>query len=74
MMGNPEVLSRRHADKAGGQQGINSLMREAVLLADDNSIFYGEKLLTTPNPMPDSDDDLLEEFGLEPMQSPLLAQ
>jgi biotin synthase len=57
--------------------GRTQMSREAVFLcfmAGANSIFYGEKLLTTPNPTPDSDDDLLEEFGLRPMQSPLLAE
>jgi biotin synthase-like enzyme len=69
----------RHADKSRRHAaGINSLMREslireAVLLASANSIFYGEKLLTTPNPTPDSDDDLLEEFGWKPMQLLALA-
>jgi biotin synthase-like enzyme len=45
-----------------------------VLLAGVNSIFYGEKLLITPNPTLDSDDNLLEEFALKPMQSRLLAE
>ncbi len=56
--------------------GRAQMSREAVFLcfmAGANSIFYGEKLLTTPNPTPDSDDDLLEEFGLKPMQSSVLA-
>jgi biotin synthase len=57
--------------------GRAQMSREAVFLCfmtGANSIFYGEKLLTTPNPTPDSDDDLLEEFGLKPMQSPVLAE
>jgi biotin synthase len=56
--------------------GRAQMSREAVFLcfmAGANSIFYGERLLTTPNPAPDSDDDLLKEFGLKPMQSSMLA-
>jgi biotin synthase len=47
--------------------GRNSLTREAVslcLLAGANSIFIGEKLLTTPNPERDEDDRLLRDLGL----------
>jgi biotin synthase len=53
--------------------GRAQLSREAVLLcflAGANSIFYGEKLLTTPNPAPDEDSDLLRELGLKAMQQP----
>jgi biotin synthase len=50
--------------------GRTSLSREAQLLcfmAGANSIFYGEKLLTTGNPDVDSDRDLLAAAGLTPM-------
>jgi biotin synthase len=47
--------------------GRNSLSREAVslcFLAGANSLFIGEKLLTTPNPGPGEDDRLLRDLGL----------
>jgi biotin synthase len=47
--------------------GRTQLSREAQVLcflAGANSIFYGERLLTTPNPEADADDRLLEELGL----------
>jgi biotin synthase len=47
--------------------GRNLLSREAVslcFLAGANSIFVGEKLLTTPNPERDEDDRLLRVLGL----------
>ena len=50
--------------------GRSQMTREAVLLcflAGANSIFYGEKLLTTPNPAPDEDGELLRSLGLTPM-------
>jgi biotin synthase len=50
--------------------GRKQMAREAVLLcflAGANSIFCGEKLLTTPNPSPDEDHELLRELGLKPM-------
>jgi biotin synthase len=47
--------------------GRTDLPREAQLLclyAGANSIFYGDRLLTTPNPEPDADSDLLRIAGL----------
>lgn len=49
--------------------GRRSLTREAVTLcfmAGANSIFVGEKLLTTPNPSRSQDDLLLQELDLRP--------
>ncbi len=51
--------------------GRKQMSREAILLcflAGANSIFCGEKLLTTPNPAPDDDAELLRDLGLKPMQ------
>lgn len=51
--------------------GRKQMSREAILLcflAGANSIFTGERLLTTPNPAPDEDAALLEDLGLKPMQ------
>jgi biotin synthase len=53
--------------------GRKQMTREAVVLcflAGANSIFTGEKLLTTPNPEPDEDATLLNELGLTAMQAP----
>jgi biotin synthase len=51
--------------------GRTSLTREAqmlCLMAGANSIFYGEKLLTTPNPDEEADLSLLRDAGLRTMQ------
>jgi biotin synthase len=50
--------------------GRSSLSREAqmlCMLAGANSIFYGEKLLTTPNPNEDDDMALIRDAGLQAM-------
>jgi biotin synthase len=50
--------------------GRASLSREAqmlCMLAGANSIFYGERLLTTPNPGEDEDLALIRDAGLQPM-------
>jgi biotin synthase len=48
--------------------GRTELGREAQLFclyAGANSIFYGERLLTTPNPGPDDDSELIRAAGLQ---------
>jgi biotin synthase len=61
----PEARVRLSAGRA-------ELPREAQVLAfyaGANSIFYGDKLLTTPNPDTDGDRALLHDAGLRPMQT-----
>jgi len=51
--------------------GRKQLSPEAVTLcfvAGANSIFVGEKLLTTPNPGPDEDEQLLESLGMKQLE------
>jgi biotin synthase len=51
--------------------GRTALSREAQLLcfmAGANSIFYGEKLLTTGNPDTDEDVSLMREAGITPLE------
>jgi biotin synthase len=52
--------------------GRKQLSPEAVtlcFLAGANSIFVGEKLLTTPNPGADEDQQLLQTLGMKPLES-----
>jgi biotin synthase len=52
--------------------GRRQLSPEAVtlcFLAGANSIFTGKKLLTTPNPSADADQQLLENLGMRATQS-----
>jgi biotin synthase len=56
--------------------GRTELSREAQLLAmyaGANSIFYGDKLLTTPNPAGDEDVALLRDAGLRAAAAPATA-
>lgn len=51
--------------------GRTSLTREGqalCLFAGANSIFYGDKLLTTPNPEANEDMELLSELDLQPLE------
>jgi biotin synthase len=49
---------------AAGREGMAETTQALCFLAGANSIFSGERLLTTPNPQPGSDADLLARLGL----------
>lgn len=62
------LMPRSRVRLAAGRQQMS---REAValcLLAGANSIFTGEKLLTTPNPATADDQRLLGDLGMRPME------
>ncbi|HEV2419769.1 MAG TPA: biotin synthase BioB [Terriglobia bacterium] len=64
------------ASKVRLSAGRRSLTREATALcfmAGANSIFSGDKLLTTPNPARDEDDHLLRDLGLKAQSAPRAA-
>jgi biotin synthase len=52
---------------AAGRQELGREGQILCLYAGANSIFYGEQLLTTPNPEPGSDVELLRVTGLQPL-------
>ena len=51
---------------SAGRTEMNDEMQALCFLAGANSVFYGEKLLTTGNPDTASDDALFEKLGLHP--------
>ncbi|MHC5211312.1 MAG: biotin synthase BioB [Planctomycetota bacterium] len=59
----PHAVIRLSAGRAELDESAQAL----CFLAGANSIFFGEKLLTTPNPDPASDAGLLEKLGLRPI-------
>ncbi|MGP8157746.1 MAG: biotin synthase BioB [Candidatus Acidiferrales bacterium] len=53
---------------AAGRQQMSQEAVTLCFLAGANSIFTGEKLLTTPNPAADEDQRLLKNLGMRAMQ------
>jgi len=53
---------------SAGREEMNEQTQALCFLAGANSIFYGEKLLTTANPAADKDKALFYKLGLEAMQ------
>jgi biotin synthase len=52
---------------SAGREDMSEAVQALCFLAGANSIFYGPKLLTTPNPERDRDRRLLKKLGLRPM-------
>ncbi|MDZ5761589.1 Biotin synthase [Lyticum sinuosum] len=53
---------------SAGRQNMSDEMQALCFLAGANSIFYGEKLLTAENSMPDRDINLFKRLGLKFLQ------
>jgi biotin synthase len=52
---------------SAGRESMSEETQALCFLAGANSIFYGPRLLTTPNPVADSDRMLFDKLGLVPM-------
>ena len=52
---------------SAGREEMNEQMQALCFFAGANSIFYGEKLLTTPNPATNRDMELFDKLGLKPL-------
>jgi biotin synthase len=53
---------------SAGREDMSEETQALCFLAGANSIFYGPKLLTTPNPGRDRDRVLMDKLGLRPME------
>ena len=53
---------------SAGREDMSDEMQALCFLAGANSIFYGERLLTTVNPAQERDMKLFSRLGLRPMQ------
>ena len=53
---------------SAGREDMSEETQALCFLAGANSIFYGPKLLTTPNPGRDRDRELMEKLGLSRME------
>ena len=52
---------------SAGRQYMTDELQALCFLAGANSIFYGEKLLTTPNPAENRDMQLIARLGMRPV-------
>jgi biotin synthase len=62
------TMPRSMVRLSAGREDMTDEMQALCFLAGANSIFYGPKLLTTPNPAADHDKRLMDRLGLRPME------
>ena len=62
------LMPRAHVRLSAGRASMSDELQALCFLAGANSIFYGEKLLTTGNPDVARDRALLERLGLKPLK------
>ncbi len=59
------VLPRSYVRLSAGRDGMSEEMQSLCFFAGANSMFYGEKLLTTSNPKQNKDLKMLEKLGIK---------
>lgn len=60
------LMPKSHVRLSAGREAMNDEMHALAYFAGANSIFYGEKLLTTPNPEANKDMQLFGRLGIKP--------
>ncbi|WAJ71399.1 biotin synthase BioB [Catenovulum adriaticum] len=60
------LMPKSHVRLSAGRTEMNEQMQALCFFAGANSIFYGEKLLTTENPEANHDMELFGKLGIEP--------
>ena len=60
------LMPKSHVRLSAGREQMNEQTQSLAFLAGANSIFYGEKLLTTPNPEANKDMQLFAKLGIKP--------
>jgi biotin synthase len=58
------MMPKSNVRLSAGRSEMNDQMQALCFLAGANSIFYGERLLTTDNPEADRDRELLDRLGM----------
>jgi len=61
------TMPRSFVRLSAGRQEMSEELQALCFLAGANSIFYGDKLLTTGNPEADRDEALFAKLGLRPI-------
>lgn len=60
------LMPESHVRLSAGREDMNEQMQALCFFAGANSIFYGERLLTTANPAAERDQDLFKRLGIKP--------
>ena len=68
------TMPRTMVRLSAGREQMDEALQALCFLAGANSIFYGDKLLTTSNPQADRDRRLFERLGLKAQGGQPVAQ
>jgi biotin synthase len=60
------LMPKSHVRLSAGRTDMSDAVQALCFLAGANSIFHGERLLTTPNPERSRDEELFARLGLAP--------
>ncbi len=60
------MMPKSYVRLSAGREDMSEETQALCFFAGANSIFYGEKLLTTPNPKQNSDQALFDKLGIQP--------
>lgn len=60
------MMPKSYVRLSAGREQMNEQMQALAFFAGANSIFYGERLLTTDNPQAEQDRQLLKRLGIRP--------
>ncbi len=60
------LMPKSYVRLSAGREQMSEEIQALCFLAGANSIFYGEKLLTTPNPETNKDFQLFKKLGIQP--------
>jgi biotin synthase len=61
------TMPKAYVRLSAGRQQMSDEMQALCFLAGANSMFYGDRLLTTDNPEADRDETLLAKLGIKPI-------
>jgi biotin synthase len=59
------LMPKSYVRLSAGREQMSDELQALCFMSGANSIFYGEKLLTADNPIPEKDNQLFERLGLE---------
>jgi biotin synthase len=67
------LMPKSYVRLSAGRTDMSDAVQALCFLAGANSIFYGDRLLTTPNPGRSHDQQLFERLGIVPEQAAAVA-
>ena len=62
------MMPQSYVRLSAGRESMSDELQALCFFAGANSLFFGEKLLTAKNPVPEKDNNLLEQLGINKLR------